>query len=31
MNTDWLLVNTPETAKQAAEHLRQGWILGIDT
>jgi len=31
MNTDWLLVNTPETAKQAAEHLRQASILGIDT
>jgi len=31
MNTDWLLVNTPETAKRAAEHLRQASILGIDT
>lgn len=31
MNTNWLLVNTPETAKYAAEHLRQASILGIDT
>ncbi len=31
MNTNWLLVNTPETAKHAAEHLRQASILGIDT
>lgn len=31
MNTDWLLVNTPETARRAAEHLRQASILGIDT
>ncbi len=31
MNTNWLLVNTPEAAKRAAEHLRQASILGIDT
>lgn len=31
MNTDWLLVDTPETAERAAEHLRQASILGIDT
>lgn len=31
MNTDWLLVNTPETARRTAEHLRQASILGIDT
>ena len=31
MNTNWLLVNTPETAKRAAEHLRQASLLGIDT
>jgi ribonuclease D len=31
MNTDWLLVNSPETARRAAEHLRQASILGIDT
>ncbi len=31
MNTDWLLVDTPETAGRAAEHLRQASILGIDT
>lgn len=31
MNTDWLLVNTPETAKRAAGHLHQASILGIDT
>jgi len=31
MNTDWLLVNTPEAARSAAEHLRQAPILGIDT
>jgi len=31
MNTDWLLVNTPETAQRAAEKLRQASILGIDT
>ena len=31
MNTDWLLVNTPETAKRAIDHLRQASILGIDT
>jgi ribonuclease D len=31
MNTDWLLVDTPETAGQAAEHLRDASILGIDT
>ena len=31
MNTDWLLVNTPEAAKRVAEHLRQASILGIDT
>ncbi len=31
MNTDWLLVNSPEAARRAAEHLRQASILGIDT
>jgi ribonuclease D len=31
MNTNWLLVNTPEAARRAAEHLRQASILGIDT
>jgi len=31
MNANWLLVNTPETARHAAEHLRQASILGIDT
>ncbi len=31
MNTDWLLVNTPETARRATDHLRQASILGIDT
>ncbi|PKN88282.1 MAG: hypothetical protein CVU51_04240 [Deltaproteobacteria bacterium HGW-Deltaproteobacteria-1] len=31
MNTNWLLVNSPETAKRAAEHMRQATILGIDT
>ncbi|PKN10894.1 MAG: hypothetical protein CVU70_01675 [Deltaproteobacteria bacterium HGW-Deltaproteobacteria-5] len=31
MNTNWLLVNSPETAKRAAEHMRQASILGIDT
>jgi len=31
MNTDWLLVNTTETAQRAAEYLRQASILGIDT
>jgi len=31
MNTNWLLVNTPETAKLASEHLRRASILGIDT
>lgn len=31
MNTDWLLVNTPEAATRAAEHLHQAAILGIDT
>jgi ribonuclease D len=31
MNTNWLLVNTPEAARHAAEHLRQASILGIDT
>jgi ribonuclease D len=31
MNTDWLLVNSPEAAKRASEHLRQASILGIDT
>ncbi len=31
MNTDWLLVDTPEAAGRAAEHLRRASILGIDT
>ena len=31
MNTNWLLVNTPEAARRAAEHLRKASILGIDT
>ena len=31
MNTNWLLVNTPEAARRAAEHLRQASILGYDT
>ena len=31
MNTDWLLVNTPEAATRAADHLRKASILGIDT
>lgn len=31
MNTNWLLVNTPETARLAAEHLRKASVLGIDT
>lgn len=31
MNTNWLLVDTPETARRAAEHLRKASILGIDT
>lgn len=31
MNKNWLLVDTPETAKQAALHLRKASILGIDT
>ena len=31
MNTNWLLVNTPDTARRAAEHLRKASILGIDT
>lgn len=31
MNTDWLLVNTPEAAIRAADRLRKASILGIDT
>ncbi|MEE9913185.1 MAG: ribonuclease D [Deltaproteobacteria bacterium] len=31
MNTDWLLVDTPEAAGRAAEHLHRASILGIDT
>ena len=31
MNTNWLLVNMPEAAQHAAEHLRKASILGIDT
>ncbi len=31
MNTDWLLVNTPEAATRAADRLRKASILGIDT
>ena len=31
MNTNWLLVNMPEAARRAAEHLRKASILGIDT
>ena len=31
MNTNWLLVNTPDAARRAAEHLRKASILGIDT
>lgn len=31
MNTDWLLVDTPEAALKAATHLLQATILGIDT
>lgn len=31
MNTDWLLVDTPEAARKAAAHLQQAEILGIDT
>ena len=31
MNTNWLLVNTPEAARRATEHLRRASILGIDT
>jgi len=31
MNANWLLVDTPETVRRAAEHLRKASVLGIDT
>ena len=31
MNSKWLLVDTPETVRLAAEHIRKASILGIDT
>jgi len=31
MNSNWLLVDTPETIRIAADHLRKASILGIDT
>jgi len=31
MNANWLLVDTPETVRLAAEHLRKASLLGIDT
>src|SRR5512138_3076861 len=31
MNTNWLLVDTPEAAGRAALHLKQASLLGIDT
>lgn len=31
MNTEWLLINTPQAAQRAAEHLCQAPLLAIDT